>query len=85
MAVTALELHIRPVRSAPNRLHVQRVVELDGTGVVSLVSLKRAKFRELRVPVLKTNNMLCVYRTARSGHRLEIGVTLRARPVAYGG
>ena len=85
MAVTALELHIRPVRSAPNSLHVQRVIELDGTGVVSLVSLKRAKFRELRVPVLKTNNMLCVYRTARSGHRLEIGVTLRARTVAYGG
>ena len=85
MAVTALELHIRPVRSAPNRLHVQRVVELDGTGVVSLVSLKRAKFRELRVPVLKTNNMLCVHRTARPGRGLEIGVTLRAGPVAYGG
>jgi hypothetical protein len=66
-------------------LHVQRVVEVDGTGVVSLLSLKRAKFREFRVPVLKTDNMPCVHRTARPGHRQEIRVTLRARTVAHGG
>ena len=57
MTIPARQLDIRPIRSAPNRLHVNRVIHSNRPRIARRHSAVRTQRRKLRMPVLKTFDM----------------------------
>jgi hypothetical protein len=72
MTISAIQLHVRPVRSSPDRFHVNRVIHPNRSKIAGIVG-QRGKFR---MPVLQTRNMRRVIRRAAAS--FQIPVALRA-------
>ena len=74
MAVTALQLHVRPIRRASNRSHMQHMVQPDRSGIA--ICLVRSF--ELRMAVVQAANPgknIC-FAALRMQIRMAIGAPL---------
>src|SRR5271170_5553790 len=78
MAIAAEQLHDRPIWPLPDRLHVNRMIQLELAGILRAV----AQGRKFWMPMLETLNLRRVVRLPAS--HFQISVALRATLVARG-
>src|SRR5260370_15712287 len=66
MAIPALKLHIRPVGTATNRLHVNCVIQLDTSQIAAVAGAIPSECSEFRMAVLETIDSRCVERIGKT-------------------
>ena len=83
MAVATFKLNVWTIRSATDRLHVNRVVQLDCARITRGDARDEAQRADFRMAVLETSNVRCEPRRAIPG--LQVGVAFGASLIVGSG